>query len=254
MGNTDKAWQRLGQIDPYFAVLAHPRFREAAIEGDTRHEFFTSGEDHVERLFASIRENLDPEFAPRRALDFGCGVGRVTIPLARRIAQVVAIDVSDSMIDEANKNCEEAGVRNVTLLKSDDSLENAPGDFDFIHSFIVFQHIPPRRGEMIFCAMLRRLSDNGVGALHFIYASRVSGWRRLLRKLRATFPFVNGLANLVKGSSFRYPYIEMNSYDVNQLLLHLQVHGCHRIHLRFSDHGLSKGIVLLFKKESLPLS
>jgi SAM-dependent methyltransferase len=254
MRNTDKAWQRFGQIDPYFAVLAHPRFRDAAKEGETRREFFTSGAEHVERLFATIRETLDPEFAPRRALDFGCGVGRVTIPLARRVAQVVGVDVSDSMLDEANKNCEEAGVRNVTLLKSDDGLENLSGDFDFLHSFIVFQHIPARRGAEILHAMLRRLSVAGIGALHFIYEIHAPGWKRLLRELRATFPLVNGLANLVKGDSFRRPYIEMHSYNVNRLLLHLQEQGCHRIHLRFTDHGLYKGIVLLFKKETLPLS
>ena len=254
MRNTDKAWERFGQIDPYFAVLAHPRFRAAAEEGETRREFFDSGVEHVERLFATIRETLDPEFAPRRALDFGCGVGRVTIPLARHVAQVVGVDVSDSMLDEANKNCEAAGVRNVTLLKSDDSLENLSGVFDFLHSFIVFQHIPARRGAKILRAMLRRLSGSGVGALHFIYDIHAPGWRRLLRELRATFPLVNGLANLVKGDSLRRPYIEMHSYNVNRLLLHLQEQGCHRIHLRFSDHGVYKGIVLLFKKETLPLS
>jgi len=147
MRHTDKAWQRIEQVDLYFAVLAHPRFREVTKDGETRREFFTSGEEHVERLFATIREALDPEFAPRRALDFGCVVGRVTIPLARRVAQVVGVDVSDSMLDEANKNCDEAGVRNVTLLKSEDGLGNLPGDFDFLHSFIVFQHIPARRQD-----------------------------------------------------------------------------------------------------------
>jgi 2-polyprenyl-3-methyl-5-hydroxy-6-metoxy-1,4-benzoquinol methylase len=254
MGNTDKAWQKVGQIDPYFAVLAHPRFRAAAEDGETRHEFFTSGAEHIELLFADIRESLDPDFAPSRALDFGCGVGRVTIPLARRVAQVVAVDVSDSMLKEASKNCAEAGVRNVALLKSDDSLENLSGDFDFLHSFIVLQHISEKRGEVILRAMLRRLSDNGIGALHFIYAICAPVWKSLPRKLRSTFPLVNGFANLVKGFSFRYPYIEMNSYNVNRLLLHLQEQGCHRVHLRLIDHGVYKGVVLLFKKGSLQLS
>ena len=253
MGNTDRAWKKLGEIDPYFSVLAHPHFRAAAAEGEIRREFFLSGDEHVELVFAIIRESLDPEFAPRRALDFGCGVGRVTIPLARRVTQVVGVDVSDSMLDEANKNCDEAGVRNVTLLKSDDGLENLSGDFDFLHSFIVFQHIPARRGANILRAMLRRLSVNGIGALHFTYAIHAPGWRRLLRELRATFPLVNGLANLVKGDSLRRPYIEMHSYNVNRLLLHLQEQGCHRVHLRFSDHGLYKGVILLFKKENLLL-
>jgi SAM-dependent methyltransferase len=253
MGNTDRAWKKLGEIDPYFSVLAHPHFRAAAAEGEIRREFFMSGEAHVELVFAIIRESLDPEFAPRRALDFGCGVGRVTIPLARRAAQVVGVDVSDSMLEEANKNCEEAGVRNVTLLKSDDSLESLSGDFDFLHSFIVFQHIPARRGEMIFRQMLRRLADNGVGALHFIYANRVPGWARLLRGLGEIVPPVYNLVNLAKGRPLGYPHAEMNSYNVNRLILHLQEQGCRRVHLRFSEHGLHRGVTLFFKKEALPL-
>jgi SAM-dependent methyltransferase len=253
MGNTDRAWKKLGEIDPYFGVLTHPRYRAAAAEGEIRREFFMSGEDHVERVFAIIRESLDPEFAPRRALDFGCGVGRITIPLARRVAQVVGVDVSDSMLDEANKNCEEAGVRNVTLLKSDDGLENLSGDFDFLHSFIVFQHVPPRRGEMIFRQMLKRLADNGVGVIHFIYASRVPGWARLLRRLGKIVPSVYSLINLVKGRPFGYPHMEMNSYNVNRLILHLQEQGCHRVHLRLAEHGVHRGVVLFFKKEALPL-
>jgi SAM-dependent methyltransferase len=253
MGNTDRAWERLGEIDPYFGVLAQPRFRAAANEGDARREFFASGEKHVEGIFSIIRENLDPKFAPRRALDFGCGVGRVAIPLARRVAQVVAIDVSDSMLNEANKNCEEAGIRNVTLLKSSDGLENLSGDFDFIHSFIVFQHIPPRRGEMIFHELLRRLADNGVGAIHFTYAYHVPWWKRLLHRLRTTVPFAYRFVNLVKRRSFRYPDVEMNSYNINRLVLHLQEQGCHRVHLRFSAHKQYRGIVLFFKKEALPL-
>jgi hypothetical protein len=86
------------------------------------------------------------------------------------------------------------------------------------------------------------------------YAIHATGWRRLLREPRATFPLVNGLTNLVKGDSFRRPYIEMHSYKVNRFLLHLREQGCHRGRLRFSDHGLYKGKVLLFKKETLPLS
>jgi hypothetical protein len=45
----------------------------------------------------------------------------------------------------------------------------------------------------------------------------------------------------------------MNSYNVNRLIHHLHEHGCHRVHLRFSEHGVHRGAVLFFKKEALPL-
>jgi SAM-dependent methyltransferase len=253
MGKTDRAWERLGEIDPYYSVLSHPRFRAAANEGETRREFFASGEAHVEQLFAVIRENLDPAFAPRRALDFGCGVGRLTIPLARRVEQVTGMDVSDAMLTETTKNCHAAGVQNITLAKSNDRFDNVSGEFDFLHSFIVFQHIPVRRGEMIFGEMLRRLAENGVGALHFTYAIHASSWRKFLYNLSVTIPAAYRILNLAKGRSFSYPNVEMNSYNVNRLILRLQNHGCHRVHLRFSDHDGHRGVVLFFKKESLPL-
>jgi len=147
--------------------LAHSRFREAAKEGKTQPEFFTSGGEHVERLLATVKEDLDPEFTHRRASDFGYGVERVTIPLAIRVAQEVGGGAPDLTLDDANKNCKEADVRNVTPPKSEDSLENLSCDFDFLHSFIVFQHIPARRDANILRAMPRRLSENGAGPLHF---------------------------------------------------------------------------------------
>jgi len=106
-----------------------------------RREFFTSSEEHVERLLATVMEDLDPEFTHRRPPDL--------------------------TLDDAYKNCEEAEVRNVTPPKSEDSLENLSCDFDFLHSFIVFQHIPARRGANILRAMPRRLLENGAGPLHF---------------------------------------------------------------------------------------
>jgi cyclopropane fatty-acyl-phospholipid synthase-like methyltransferase len=118
-----------------------------------------------------VRETLDPSFAPRRCLDFGCGVGRVAIPLARRTGEVVGVDVSESMLAEARRNCEVQETRNVTLLPSDDALSALTGRFDFIHSFVVFQHSPRERGDAILEALLEHLS---VGALHLRYATRVS--------------------------------------------------------------------------------
>jgi hypothetical protein len=50
-----------------------------------------------------------------------------------------------------------------------------------------------------------------------------------------------------------YPHAEMNSYNVNRLILHLQEQGCRRVDLRLSEHGMHRGVTLFFKKEALPL-
>lgn len=174
------------------------------------------------------------------------------IPLARRVKQVVGLDVSASMLEEAKRNCALVGLGNVTLLKSDDQLSALSGTFDFIHSFIVFQHIPPHRGVLILDKMLGHLVPNGVGALHFTYASDSHGLRRVLSKARATVPYMHNLLNLAQGQPFHYPHMQMNEYDLNQIILLLQKHGCHKIFTEFSDHGGRLGVVFFFKKESLP--
>ena len=57
-----------------------------------------------------ITRHVDPTFAPSRTLDFGCGVGRVAIPLARRFEHVVGLDVSPGMLTRAAEAAQRQGV------------------------------------------------------------------------------------------------------------------------------------------------
>jgi SAM-dependent methyltransferase len=251
--SSDREWEKFGASDPYYGVVSHDRFKAGNTDQTTRDDFFSSGEAHVTQCFSVIKKELDANFEPRRALDFGCGVGRLVIPLARRIDHVVGLDVSESMLIEAKKNCQRSGLDNVELLESDDRLTNLKGSFDFIHSFIVFQHIPTDRGEAILGEMISHLADDGIGALHFTYASLAPAWKRVYRGIRATVPLAHNFANLAQGRQFGYPLMQMNEYNVNKLLLTLQKHNCHRVHIRFSEHDGHLGVFLFFKKEATPI-
>src|SRR5215471_12281436 len=105
------AWRTLGATDPYFAVLTDPRFREADRPGPARDALFQSGEDDISRLFERIALEY-PDCAARRALDFGCGVGRLLLPLARRVPEVIGADVSTAMLAEAQQNAAQARLGN----------------------------------------------------------------------------------------------------------------------------------------------
>src|SRR5262249_15948332 len=123
-------------------------------------------------------------FEPRRVLDFGCGVGRLVIPLAKRCGQVVGVDVAQSMLAEARSICGKLGLTNVRLHRSDDRLTGVEGAFDLAHSYIVFQPIPGRRGMALLKRLLALVDDNGVCVLHFVYhnpdlSSGLRGWLRL---------------------------------------------------------------------------
>jgi SAM-dependent methyltransferase len=253
MANTDDSWDKIGKADPYYGVLSHERFRRSSMVDDISLEFFKSGEEHVQRVFETVRAHIDADFSPQSALDFGCGVGRIAIPLARRITKVVAADVSGAMLSEAGRNCAEQNIDNVQLIKSDDTLSTVPSNLEFIHSFIVFQHIPTIRGLGILQHMLRLLADKGVGALHFTFARHASKYRIFLQRMRGSIPLANGFYNLLRGREFSHPYMEMNLYEMNRILDVLYQNGCHDLHIRFSDHDGFIGAMLYFKKRALVL-
>jgi SAM-dependent methyltransferase len=246
----EREWEKFGRKDPYFGVLSDEKFRSTRIDAAARAEFFGSGERHVATCFETIRRCFDASFAPRRALDFGCGVGRIVIPLARRCAEVIGVDVSPAMLAEARRNCDENGLGNVTLVDVQEGLSEATGSFDFVHSFIVFQHIPALKGERIAGELVARLEPGGVGALHFTTAQHTSRLRRFVRGLRWSAPVMNNLANLLKGRPGE-PLMIMDDYDLGRIWNVLREHGCGHAFLRATDHGGHLGVMCFFEKRRL---
>ena len=248
---SDDAWNQIGRSDPYYGVLTDDRNRADRLDSDAKAEFFRSGEEHISFVSNVIREQLCHDFQPRRALDFGCGVGRLAIPFARMCSQVVGVDVSEGMLEEARKNSLEREISNIEFVLSDDHLSRVRGAFDLVHSFIVLQHIPTQRGLSLIRALVDLLSDGGVGVLHLTYARRTARMRKaVVHWMRKTIPLVNGLVNVIQGRPFRDAMMQMNSYDMNQICLVLQEKGCNNVCMRFTDHGGHLGVVLFFMKEA----
>jgi len=245
--NTDKDWEKFGRDDPYFGVLTDEKYLSSNLNEATRGEFFRSGEAYIEYILKVIRERVDPGYTVARALDFGCGVGRLVIPLASRAHQVTGVDVSEAMLAEARKNCDARSLRNVTLVKSDDGLSQVAGTYNLIHSFIVFQHIPVARGERIFSRMVDLLEDGGVGVMHFTYAKdyEVKG---LLPWIKTYIPLASNVINWIKGRGFFYYGMQMNAYDMNPLLLILQKAGVVEFFTEFTHSIDEFGLILYFRK------
>lgn len=258
--NTDQSWEEWGRRNPYFGVLAHKKFRSENITDDAKAEFFATGEEHVRHVLDVCRRHFDPNFAPQRVLDFGCGTGRLVIPFAKTAAEVVGLDVSDSMLVEARRNCESRGIVNVQLLKSTDEVAGSIGDFDLVHSFIVFQHIPAARGMGILLALLRRLRPGGLAAVHITYSKksfRRSGGANpyLTRPISARFHDLGRRLERTLRRAIRHlppdPEMQMNPYDANRLLFSIQDLGIREAFLEFTDHGGTLGTMLYFRQPDL---
>lgn len=239
--STDVAWEEWGRRDPYYGVLTDPKFRRRRLTADTRKEFFDSGQLHVNYVMQIIREHIAEKFEPKRILDFGCGVGRTLLALAAECHEVLGLDVSPTMLQEARLNCAQYGVKNARLLVSDDALSVLTEQFDFIHSCIVFQHIPVERGRTIFTKLLQHMSPGGVGAVQVTYS-------------KVQFAATHGVMPPVVGSPrtatkvHEDPEIQMNPYNMNEWLFLMQRHGVARFHSEFTDHGGELGLFLFFQK------
>lgn len=245
----DKQWEVFGKNEPYFGVVTWDQFKPENLNEETLSDFFETGEAHIEWVVKDIKEHLDRDFNPSKCLDFGCGVGRLVVPLARRFAHVTGVDVSLAMMEEAARNCQKYGLENVDFAQSDDTLSKVKGKYDFIHSYIVLQHISPRRGELLLKRMIDLLDDDGVGALHFTYAKHRSLRQRFKYWLHTSPPLAHNLINLAKGRKFSYPYTLINSYDLNKLMEIVQNNGCEHAYLRFTNHDQLLGVLLMFQKK-----
>ena len=253
--DTDRTWNDVGDSGPYFGVFTNDRVRAPALDEEAHQAFFESGERYTEFLFDALKE-FAPRFRPRRVLDFGCGIGRVTLPLAARAEMAVGVDASEGMLAAAVGHSARLGARNTTFVRDDENLSRVSGLYDMIHSFIAFQHIAPRRGEAILSRLIGLLREDGVGALHFTYGfgSRTPLSRRFLVRAYQAVPLLYGLRNMVKGRPFDEPLMQMNEYNLNRLLRILEESGCHRVQVRFTETGLFGqpfyGAVILFQKSA----
>lgn len=150
-------WDAFARRDAFWAVLTDPDKTGNRWEAD---EFFRTGADEIRSVLAYLAGlGVDP---PRgRALDFGCGVGRLTQALAGHFEEAVGVDIAPSMIELARSHDRTGRCRFV--LNDGDSLRDlVSGSFDFVYSNIVLQHIEPRHTRRYLAEMLRVLRPGGI--------------------------------------------------------------------------------------------
>jgi SAM-dependent methyltransferase len=179
-------WEELARREPYFAILTSEGLPDVGSGLVATPAYFETGEADVSSLLAAIAVLLGRDVPLTAALDFGCGAGRLTLPLARRTAKVVACDIAPTMLAHARKNATEAGLNNVTFIESSELAGLPPGGFGFVCSLLVLQHIPPRVGHPIIRTLVSLLAPGGIAALQITFERRGEGLRRLARATRGT--------------------------------------------------------------------
>lgn len=227
--DTDADWRELGSTQPYWGVLTHPEFRTENLTPQGLEAFYASGVQYIDDIAARL-ERATGAGPGGRALDFGCGTGRLAEAMSD-YAQTTGYDISPGMLAKAREHGGKA--QYVDVLPE--------GPFDWINSFIVFQHIPPERGMALIEQLLARLAPGGQVSLHVtawrephLVPAQPRGWRKLAARLLARAQ-PTGL-------------VSMYDYDLSQVLRLLNAAGLEEVSLHSTDHGGHHGAVLLGRK------
>lgn len=163
-------WERVGRQAPHWSVLVGDRFSPENIAANLD-AFFASAEfDEQIILSGFARVGLKPSDF-RACVEFGCGVGRLTIRLASLFSSVKAIDISSPHLELARDYCKKLALSNVEFTRAS-AMELMPATgFDFWFSRLVLQHNPPPVSMEILRRAFRSLSPGGVAMFQIpVYA------------------------------------------------------------------------------------
>lgn len=239
----DKQWEAWGDKNPYYGVLIEEKYDISNID-QNKVDFFETGERFISGIMAEM-DRRTGTLSYGSALDFGCGVGRLTIPLAKRFRAVTGVDVSSGMLAEASKNIKVAGLQNVTLVKS---MDLAEGPFDLISTYIVMQHIPPKAGYDIIYKMAQRLSSDGCLFLHVSLNSRRSIKEAVIYFVQQHMSWLWSLQNLLRGRGWGYPTMQMNVYNIFTIAKILEMNGVEIVSVQPEYQGCAETLQIFAKR------
>ncbi|HEY6680744.1 MAG TPA: methyltransferase domain-containing protein [Actinomycetota bacterium] len=189
-------WEAFGRQDPFWAILTLPGKRLG--RWNVR-EFFETGVVEVDELMRRLEAIQHPGHR-ERALDFGCGVGRVTQALAGHFAEVVGVDIARSMLARARR-LNGLGSRCLYVHNERPDLGRFPdGHFDLVYTAYVLQHMPPEYARGYVSEFIRVLRSDGV-AVFQIPAARRSAPELPASAFRGRVAIASGVPSAMRAGS-----------------------------------------------------
>jgi SAM-dependent methyltransferase len=174
-------WEEMASVDPLWAILSDPAMRFSKWDVDA---FFRTGEEEISALMKQAAD-LSLPVQRRLAIDFGCGVGRLTRALRRYFPRCFGIDISPTMLEQAKRLAPECDFLHSSNLSSFPN-----GCADLIYSNLVLQHQPTAKAVSVLIKdMMRALAPGGLLVFQLPtqipFRYRIQVRRRLYRLGRA---------------------------------------------------------------------
>src|SRR5271155_1416852 len=130
--------------------------------------FFATATAVINGLEAELRRGPLAARSGWKALEIGCGPGRLMRPMSRHFVEIHGVDVSDEMINLAREKLGDLPNAHPHLADGANLAQFEEESFDFVYSYAVFQHIPSRDVVFQYLREIRRvLKTGGLARLQF---------------------------------------------------------------------------------------
>ncbi len=172
-----KNWEEFAKKDPLWSILPLPEKKDNRWKIE---ELFETGKREICSVMEYINK-LNIDIKHGRALDFGCGIGRLTQALCAYFDECIGIDISHQMLKLAQQNNGHKEQCTYILNCASDLKIFKDNSFDFIYSNIVFQHLPPELTLGYIKEFIRILKNNGV--IIFQITTGIIGLRNKMRRI-----------------------------------------------------------------------
>jgi SAM-dependent methyltransferase len=131
-------------------------------------EFFAAATGLVNDLENELRRATLEERGRWRALEIGCGNGRLMRPMSRHFLEIHGVDISDKLVLDARANLRDVAHATVKLAADAGLADFADASIDFIYSYDFFRHLSDPAAVRGFLREIHRvLKPGGLARLEF---------------------------------------------------------------------------------------
>jgi tRNA (mo5U34)-methyltransferase len=156
-----RAWAQMGATKPHWSVLTGTEYLPQNINHLSIDRFYESGITEARTIGAILNRHDFHNIASKTCVEYGCGLGRVTLALAGMFKSVKGYDISATHLKLAEERKAAQKIDNAKFILSKDVNEKV-SSCDFFYSRLVFQHNPPPLILQLIASALGSLREGGV--------------------------------------------------------------------------------------------
>lgn len=203
------SWNKFGEDNPMWAIMTNK-------DDWDEEDFFRTGQRSIKREMKKLDEYGIPQ-PTGTALDFGCGIGRLSRALCEHFEEVHGVDIAESMIKMAREKNPYPDKCHYHLNEKPDLSLFEDGKFDLVLTFIVLQHMSPEFARGYLKEFARVLKQGGLLLFQLPSAAPLSQQAQKARKAARESKLGNRLKRLL-GMTQPKAVMEMNWIPIEEML------------------------------------